>query len=397
MAFEEIPGEVPFECSLFIGLDLEGSLSSSYPSIRRQSDASCLSSLDSDCSSMTPSDASDSIRCFESQGIEMSDFTTMTSMSHCSYADPLPYLMNEQMTIMSDEDMDFVLQEASMSKHKEEGSVGSPWHTGINNELQDQFPPQFGSTTTSFTRICPNYCQDLSRKERLAASTPFPDILSVESRPNHFSETVEPAQICPPSSPRSSFGDSWSTTTSFGDSWSNTTSQLDNRELEDVLLLQRRLDVRLIHHNIIQISSFECDELLQNGTKCSKTFKRQEHLKRHLNGVHNSEERFACIVCSRKSDPDEKGKATFNRNDNLTQHIIKTHLSGTAKKRNRRISDEEAKAIDWQCYLDKREEQKKAAYARQQAKQAGVAFRKGILRQPAAKKGTRKPSTRRKE
>lgn len=47
---------------------------------------------------------------------------------------------------------------------------------------------------------------------------------------------------------------------------------------------------------------------------CPKSFKRSEHLKRHVRSVHSNERPFACHICDKK----------FSRSDNLSQHI-KTH------------------------------------------------------------------------
>ncbi|KAI9291231.1 hypothetical protein K502DRAFT_326394 [Neoconidiobolus thromboides FSU 785] len=57
---------------------------------------------------------------------------------------------------------------------------------------------------------------------------------------------------------------------------------------------------------------------------CNKTFKRSEHLKRHLNSVHNPIKSFICsyIDC---------GKA-FSRSDNLNQHI-RTHIRKMVAKK----------------------------------------------------------------
>ncbi|SCU94534.1 LADA_0G09120g1_1 [Lachancea dasiensis] len=52
---------------------------------------------------------------------------------------------------------------------------------------------------------------------------------------------------------------------------------------------------------------FRCQE-------CPKTFRRSEHLKRHIRSVHSSERPFHCSYCDKK----------FSRSDNLSQHL-KTH------------------------------------------------------------------------
>lgn len=52
---------------------------------------------------------------------------------------------------------------------------------------------------------------------------------------------------------------------------------------------------------------FKCDQ-------CSKTFRRSEHLKRHVRSVHSTERPFHCQFCDKK----------FSRSDNLSQHL-KTH------------------------------------------------------------------------
>ncbi|CDO96562.1 unnamed protein product [Kluyveromyces dobzhanskii CBS 2104] len=52
---------------------------------------------------------------------------------------------------------------------------------------------------------------------------------------------------------------------------------------------------------------FKCDQ-------CNKTFRRSEHLKRHVRSVHSTERPFHCQFCDKK----------FSRSDNLSQHL-KTH------------------------------------------------------------------------
>ncbi|CCD23168.1 stress-responsive transcriptional activator MSN2 NDAI_0B01340 [Naumovozyma dairenensis CBS 421] len=52
---------------------------------------------------------------------------------------------------------------------------------------------------------------------------------------------------------------------------------------------------------------FQCDQ-------CTKSFRRSEHLKRHVRSVHSKERPFACNLCEKK----------FSRSDNLSQHL-KTH------------------------------------------------------------------------
>lgn len=49
-------------------------------------------------------------------------------------------------------------------------------------------------------------------------------------------------------------------------------------------------------------------------SKCEKSFRRQEHLKRHFRSVHSNERPFECSFCEKK----------FSRSDNLAQHV-RTH------------------------------------------------------------------------
>lgn len=49
-------------------------------------------------------------------------------------------------------------------------------------------------------------------------------------------------------------------------------------------------------------------------TTCGKSFRRSEHLRRHIRSVHSQERPFACTLCDKK----------FSRSDNLSQHL-KTH------------------------------------------------------------------------
>lgn len=53
---------------------------------------------------------------------------------------------------------------------------------------------------------------------------------------------------------------------------------------------------------------------------CSRRFKRQEHLKRHVRSLHIAERPYNCHICSKN----------FSRNDNLNQHV-KTHLNAISK------------------------------------------------------------------
>ncbi|GMM34901.1 stress-responsive transcriptional activator [Saccharomycopsis crataegensis] len=52
-------------------------------------------------------------------------------------------------------------------------------------------------------------------------------------------------------------------------------------------------------------------------SQCEKSFKRQEHLKRHFRSVHSNERPFLCVYCDKK----------FSRSDNLSQHL-RTHNRG---------------------------------------------------------------------
>ncbi|CEP63915.1 C2H2-type zinc finger protein LALA0_S09e05358g [Lachancea lanzarotensis] len=61
-------------------------------------------------------------------------------------------------------------------------------------------------------------------------------------------------------------------------------------------------------------SPFDDDEKPFKCRECTKTFRRSEHLKRHIRSVHSTERPFHCPYCDKK----------FSRSDNLSQHL-KTH------------------------------------------------------------------------
>lgn len=69
----------------------------------------------------------------------------------------------------------------------------------------------------------------------------------------------------------------------------------------------RRSSVVMESTNDLEEKPFHCHI-------CPKSFKRSEHLKRHVRSVHSNERPFACHICDKK----------FSRSDNLSQHI-KTH------------------------------------------------------------------------
>ncbi|EJS42450.1 msn2p [Saccharomyces arboricola H-6] len=66
--------------------------------------------------------------------------------------------------------------------------------------------------------------------------------------------------------------------------------------------------------SVVMESTKELEEKPFHCHICSKSFKRSEHLKRHVRSVHSNERPFACHICDKK----------FSRSDNLSQHI-KTH------------------------------------------------------------------------
>ncbi|CAI4049434.1 hypothetical protein SUVZ_13G1760 [Saccharomyces uvarum] len=66
--------------------------------------------------------------------------------------------------------------------------------------------------------------------------------------------------------------------------------------------------------SVVMESAKELEEKPFHCHICSKSFKRSEHLKRHVRSVHSNERPFACHICDKK----------FSRSDNLSQHI-KTH------------------------------------------------------------------------
>ena len=66
--------------------------------------------------------------------------------------------------------------------------------------------------------------------------------------------------------------------------------------------------------SVVMESTKELEEKPFHCHICPKSFKRSEHLKRHVRSVHSNERPFACHICDKK----------FSRSDNLSQHI-KTH------------------------------------------------------------------------
>ncbi|CAI4035516.1 hypothetical protein SMKI_13G1650 [Saccharomyces mikatae IFO 1815] len=66
--------------------------------------------------------------------------------------------------------------------------------------------------------------------------------------------------------------------------------------------------------SVVMESTKELEEKPFHCHICPKSFKRSEHLKRHVRSVHSNERPFACHICEKK----------FSRSDNLSQHI-KTH------------------------------------------------------------------------
>ena len=72
----------------------------------------------------------------------------------------------------------------------------------------------------------------------------------------------------------------------------------------------------------------QCEKILPDGTRCTKSFKRQEHMKRHLR-THLMVNEAWCKIC----------KKGFNRNDNCIAHY-ETHLAKPGGKpgRNRKMT-----------------------------------------------------------
>jgi zinc finger protein BrlA len=72
-------------------------------------------------------------------------------------------------------------------------------------------------------------------------------------------------------------------------------------------------------HSIIKQSQFKC-----KTPKCNRSFKRQEHLQRHMKS-HSNGKRYACWVpgCNR----------AFSRCDNLSAHYTKTHSKPGGRNR----------------------------------------------------------------
>ena len=315
----------------------------------------------------------------------MDDFTMIEPMDHSSCTNPFPCFVPDSMTMMPIEDMSFGSQEPSISKHKEAttslNALHVPYNASLRIEIQNQYILDNAPTMASFgsdTAISLPH-RTLSRHQE--TSDPYLGIFSSDHESDSLSQTVEPAQICPPSSPQSSLDDSWSTAA---------TTQWENRELvDDFTPLPHSASPTIKYDSEEPVEKykseyrydyfvgkplFPCDRLREDGTQCPKSFKRQEHLKRHLNGVHNSDEPHVCIVCL--TYPNEKGKSSFNRNDNLTQHVIKTHLTETPKKRNRRISDEEARRLGLGDILEKRDRQKVAEAKRKRERESDTVVKK---------------------
>lgn len=92
---------------------------------------------------------------------------------------------------------------------------------------------------------------------------------------------------------------------------------------------------------VIPLNQFECgyaDCVNKKGNR--KSFKRQEHRKRHMDTVHEKVETFTCWV--------SKCHKNFSRSDNLRAHIVKTHGKNSSAQRNRYVAtlDEKSKFYD---------------------------------------------------
>ena len=98
--------------------------------------------------------------------------------------------------------------------------------------------------------------------------------------------------------------------------------------------------------------------------ECNKTFQRPEHLTRHKKSEgHTKDKPYVCEL--ERCRDRNKNRKSFNRADNKTAHIIKTHLTAASKGRRDRVSREEARLLGWEKYF--------AAADREATKQGKIA------------------------
>ena len=366
-----------FQHPTFTGLDSESSFLSSQSSHRRQSNVSCLSSFGSNCSTIASTDPATPIECFESKDTVMEDFVAATSMDTYSYTDLFSCFGTGQMRLIADDHASFPLHDSSILKYGEEPlslkntSISSP--ARLSMQLQSKHAFQHGPTMAYITESSPSSDSSVSQRAPLYT---YPDIISSER--GCSPPTVEPGQICSLNSPPSSIDQSWnSTPTQWDDGEFDSITPHDHLPTTTGVSKSERLSQKykhvIPHVPSITASSHFCTELLGNGSRCPKKFKRHEHLKRHVINVHSGEEPFECEYCIENKDPNAKGKPRFNRNDNKTQHIVNTHLEPANKKRNDFVSDERALQLGWGLYLKKRDMKRKKKARREQEKAGGTA------------------------
>lgn len=79
---------------------------------------------------------------------------------------------------------------------------------------------------------------------------------------------------------------------------------------------RKRASVSKVSRSVVSKPSSPLDEEEKpfKCQECTKSFRRSEHLKRHIRSVHSTDRPFPCTYCDKK----------FSRSDNLLQHL-KTH------------------------------------------------------------------------
>ncbi|KAF1811724.1 hypothetical protein P152DRAFT_459190 [Eremomyces bilateralis CBS 781.70] len=76
--------------------------------------------------------------------------------------------------------------------------------------------------------------------------------------------------------------------------------------------------------------------------RCERTFKRQEHLKRHENTTHSDRKPYKCPVVFKATENGRRKSCgrEFNRHDNLCEHY-RTHINPSNAPRNARLTPAE--------------------------------------------------------